>query len=731
MKNREKSISTKIIWLVVLLLILSNSIICLVSITRSRMSIRESIQQRMLDIANCASGGVDGDVLKRLTAQDQGTPDYQTILDQLAVFRDNVELEYVYGIRDEGEGRFSFTVDPAIEDPAAFGDEVVTTEALITASEGTPAVDEVPYQDEWGWFYSAYSPVFDSAGGIAGIIAVDFSVDWFESQLTSQIRSTMIVYMVVLLLILIAAAIVTFFSVRTITDPLKKITQMARQYEQGNYEDEIFIDSNDEVGKLSRTLRNMSATIRERTEQERNAAGAVQKSSHIVIVDDERMVLKTVGHTLTKAGMHVTQIHAGKELLSWIRDGNSADLILLDILMPEMDGFETLAALRALEAEERRREEIPVIFLTSDEDKESESRGFSMGAVDYIRKPIGDDVLVHRIENVLSKQHQIQMLSEENLTDPLTGMLNKMSTSRLLEELCAVEPGILMVIDLDNFKMVNDIYGHDNGDKILTAFARILKSSFRSQDILGRIGGDEFIAFLKRAEKESLVADATRQLNDKIRREAVSILGQEMKLPLGVSVGAAISIGNTEYESLFKRADRELLTVKQEGKHGYRIWHEENGTPAEAKQPEINSMQKIKMILDERTVNSHALWLGQEDFGKIYRYMLRYFSRYRAKAYRVLILLTSPENEDLTRAGEMLGEILKKNLRSSDLMMQCDKASFLVLLPTVTERDISRVLDRIREKWENQAAGDMVSIRFEQEPVILPDAGQDGKNKGE
>jgi GGDEF domain-containing protein len=111
--------------------------------------------------------------------------------------------------------------------------------------------------------------------------------------------------------------------------------------------------------------------------------------------------------------------------------------------------------------------------------------------------------------------------------------------------------------------------------------------------------------------------------------------------------------------------------------------------------------------------------------------MLRYFSRYRAKAYRVLILLTSPENEDLTRAGEMLGEILKKNLRSSDLMMQCDKASFLVLLPTVTEQDISRVLDRIREKWENQAAGDMVSIRFEQEPVILPDAGQDGKNKGE
>ena len=114
-KLRTNRLSAKIILTVEIVLILSNSIFCVVSIFNSRIGIRRSIQQRMLDIANCASDSVNGDVLERLTSKDQDTLEYSEIYNALAVFRDNVELEYVYGIKDEGDGCFTFTVDPAID----------------------------------------------------------------------------------------------------------------------------------------------------------------------------------------------------------------------------------------------------------------------------------------------------------------------------------------------------------------------------------------------------------------------------------------------------------------------------------------------------------------------------------------------------------------------------------------------------------------------------------------
>ena len=159
-----RSMSTKIILMVEAILLFSSAIFCGISISRAQAGIRRAIRQRMVDISSCAAGSVNGDILERLQAGDENTPGYRTVYDTMAVFRDNVELEYIYAIRDEGNGRFTFLVDTDPEDPGEFGEEVQYTEALHTASKGTTAVDEVPYSDQWGQFYSAYSPVFDSAG---------------------------------------------------------------------------------------------------------------------------------------------------------------------------------------------------------------------------------------------------------------------------------------------------------------------------------------------------------------------------------------------------------------------------------------------------------------------------------------------------------------------------------------------------------------------------------------
>ena len=118
----------------------------------------------MLDIANCAAGSVEGDVLKTLTRDDVGGEKYVDLYNKLAVFRDNVDCEYIYCVKDEGDGNFIFTMDLDQVSPADYGDSVKYTEALASAGRGIAAVDEVPYSDMWGEFYSAYSPVFDSSG---------------------------------------------------------------------------------------------------------------------------------------------------------------------------------------------------------------------------------------------------------------------------------------------------------------------------------------------------------------------------------------------------------------------------------------------------------------------------------------------------------------------------------------------------------------------------------------
>ena len=236
---KTNRLSTKIILMVEVVLILSNSIFCVVSIINSRVGIRQSIQQRMLDIANCAAGSVNGDMLESLTAEDQGTPEYQRVFDTLAIFRDNVELEYVYAIQDEGNGRYTFSVDTDPVSPGEFGSPVEYTEALAAAADGRASVDKVPYTDAWGSFYSAYSPVFDSAGKVAGIVAADFSVDWYNSQLSQRTREIVASYSIILLLTLLFAALMTLVAVSPFVQRQEQLAEEVKQKAEEN--EQLFI----------------------------------------------------------------------------------------------------------------------------------------------------------------------------------------------------------------------------------------------------------------------------------------------------------------------------------------------------------------------------------------------------------------------------------------------------------------------------------------------------------
>ena len=189
---KKMGMRARIVVMTALSLLVTNLALGTVLMQQSRNAVRTQIDERMLDVVNTAAAMLDGDVLDRLTARDVGTPEYQSVMDTLVVFRDNINLAYIYYVREEPDGSFTFGIDSDPVAPAEFGAPTVYTEALERAGRGEPAVDDRPYVDKWGRYISAYSPVFNSGGKVAGIVTVDFEAEWYEHQLNQNARTIVI-----------------------------------------------------------------------------------------------------------------------------------------------------------------------------------------------------------------------------------------------------------------------------------------------------------------------------------------------------------------------------------------------------------------------------------------------------------------------------------------------------------------------------------------------------------
>ena len=167
----------------------------------------DQIQARMMDLACSAAALLDGDSIETITAADKGIPAYKQAYDTLEKFQDNVDVTYIYLMRNNGNGTFGYIVDPS-GDPADFGELSVNTEALRNAGQGTAGADLEAVEDRWGRFYSAYCPVLDSKGAVAGIVGVDFEADWYEDRATNLDRMAIVNTIASLILALVALVLV-------------------------------------------------------------------------------------------------------------------------------------------------------------------------------------------------------------------------------------------------------------------------------------------------------------------------------------------------------------------------------------------------------------------------------------------------------------------------------------------------------------------------------------------
>ena len=434
----------------------------------------------------------------------------------------------------------------------------------------------------------------------------------------------------------------------------------------------------------------------------------------IIVVDDDITNLKTAGHILSRNNMRVTALKSGQALLDYPMNGERPDMILLDIKMPEMDGFETLKRFRDKE-KELGAGEIPVVFLTADDDPVPESHGAS----DCIRKPFDHDDLVSRINNIISDRDKTGGPGTEVSEDPLTGFLNKAAADTEFPRICSNETGCLMMIELDHLRSVSEVYGHETGDKVIKTFAGILASLVPDGSRCARIVGGEFTVFCRGMIGEEDVRQFSERLNAAVPDFAEKLMGGDMNIPLGASVGAVfVPKYGKVYEELIKYADRSLYAAKQDAKHSCNIYSSDLQHDDDANSVDMD-ISTLSAILGERTIPNVALQLDKEQFSYVYRYVMRYIVRNQRTACKALITLSKTESidEELYRERcDMFGDHIRESLRKSDILMRSKSNQYFIFLTDIRESSIKKVLGNLIGSWHDLYGSD-TAVTYETEFV--------------
>ncbi|MCI9218829.1 MAG: diguanylate cyclase [Lachnospiraceae bacterium] len=295
----------------------------------------------------------------------------------------------------------------------------------------------------------------------------------------------------------------------------------------------------------------------------------------ILIVDDSRLQAAQLKSILEEE-YDITIAQTAEDGLRLASIGNFS-LILLDVIMPGMDGFTLLKRLQ----EEVIVQSVPVILITSLTDEESEQRGLTLGAVDYITKPFRPLIVKARVDTHIKLYKYRKQVEHQSRTDQLTGVANRWQHDRYSilkwKEAARLHvPFSICMFDIDRFKAFNDTFGHPAGDKVIISVSKIIDSHLqRTTDFLARYGGEEFVAFLMGDPSEKAFAHL------QTIRKAV----ENSHIPHAPNVAdwVTISIGgvtvipqmNESYQSVLKVADNMLYEAKSSGRNRV-IWMDEN-----------------------------------------------------------------------------------------------------------------------------------------------------------
>lgn len=252
----------------------------------------------------------------------------------------------------------------------------------------------------------------------------------------------------------------------------------------------------------------------------------------ILVVDDSAEVQQQVNEMLSQVGYSVVTCSSGKEALDFL-DTERVDLVLLDINMPDLNGYEVCLRIRQKFA----LDDLPIVFLTNREDYDSITKGFHAGASDFVSKTAVPDILLARVNVHIRLARTLRYLRDISLTDDLTGAYNRRHAMYSLREWFARSARYgtqfaLIYFDLNGLKQINDSYGHQAGDLLLRAVVNAAKKLLRESDLLFRMGGDEFMVICPDTDKRGAFICADRMLE---AVKGVTIVDQTVSFAYGVA----------------------------------------------------------------------------------------------------------------------------------------------------------------------------------------------------
>ncbi len=292
----------------------------------------------------------------------------------------------------------------------------------------------------------------------------------------------------------------------------------------------------------------------------------------VILADDDPSIRLMVRHVLESEDFDIVEASDGLEAIKAVEKYNPA-LILLDAVMPGIDGFTTCQQIK-----DNGHADIPVMMITGLDDDASVERAYEVGAIDFITKPIKWAVLKHRVKSVVAKviaERKVQLLAYR---DTLTNLPNRLLfADRLEQAVIRAERSrtsmALMLVNIDDFKLVNDSFGHDAGDKLIKAVGQLISRSIRRADTIARLGGDEFAVIIEGIDSPedaiSIADNLTTILEHNVRLD-------DQETYTSASIGISIYPDDgKDARTLLKNADTAMFRAKENGRHCFQFYKPE------------------------------------------------------------------------------------------------------------------------------------------------------------
>jgi len=335
--------------------------------------------------------------------------------------------------------------------------------------------------------------------------------------------------------------------------------------------------------------------------------------NRILIVDDDTSTLMELASIL-KTEYKIFTVKDGASALELVND-SLPDLILLDVVMPDMNGFEVLGKLKKND----RTREIPIIFITGTTDRDAEIKGLTEGAVDYVHKPLNETLVKLRVRHQIQLLNQFRKIEHLSMSDQLTSLPNRRSFEMKISEewdraIRDQSPISVMMVDIDHFKKYNDTYGHQQGDVVLIAVADMFRKALkRPADFCARWGGEEFIMLLPNTNPRGAleVAEMVREMAEEMKIPASD--GSITQITISIGVNTHMPGQGSTIDKFVSWADMALYSAKNRGRNKVCFFELPNEDEISKKR---ESKKNIIFIIDDNETNLTA---AEDALADLYR----------------------------------------------------------------------------------------------------------------